>query len=156
MTIVKASHQILGDLIEPPDDSWLKIFADAVICTILFVLATSVAGMIMHVVAPIVNTRLAIVYLPVWSFCMLSVAYYARWRERLLFTIADLVWAIPVLAALSIAIDILGHTSFWGFIIAYSTYITMCYIRNRFQVRTENNDEPSDAPKSPVGREFES
>lgn len=150
VSIVKTSNQILGELIQPKDDSWLKIFADAIACTVLFALATTVAGMGMYVVAPIVSPRLAIVYLPVWSFCMLSVAFYARWRERLLFSIADLAWAIPVLVALSVAIDILGHSSFWVFIIAYATYIGTCYLGSLFRIRSEKRDEQRHPPKSPT------
>ena len=130
-----------GELIATPNDSWRMIFVDAMVCTVLFAIATTVSGLFMYFVDSFVNTRLAIVYLPLWSCCMLSVAFYARWRGRLLFGIADLAWAIPVLVAISIAIDILGHSSFWVFIIAYATYVGMCYLRSLFQPRSENRDE---------------
>jgi len=91
---VKTANPIMGELTAPPSDSWRMIFVDAVVCTVLFALATTVSVIFMHFVESFVNTRLAIVYLPVWSSCMLSVAFYARGRRRLLFGIADLAWAI--------------------------------------------------------------
>lgn len=139
--VVKTANEIMGELTAPPNDSWRMIFVDAMVCTVLFAIATTVSGIIMYFVDPFVDTRLAIVYLPVWSCCMLSVAFYARWRGRLLFGIADLAWATPVLAALSVAIDILGHSSFWVFIIAYATYVGMCYLRSFSPRRSENCGE---------------
>lgn len=139
-----------GELIATPNDSWFKIFVDAIVCTVLLAIATTVSGLFMYLVDPYANTRLAVVYLPVWSCCMLSVAFYARSRARLLFGIADLAWGLPVLVALSIAIDILGHSSFWVFIIAYATYVGMCYLRSLFRPRSENRDEQWPRPKSPT------
>jgi len=147
---VKTANPIMGEFTALPNDSWRMIFVDAVVCTVLFALATTVSGIFMHFLESFVNTRLAIVYLPVWSSCMLSVAFYARGRRRLLFGIADLAWAIPVLVALSVAVDILGHSSFWVFIIAYATYVGMCYLRSVFQPRSNNRDEQRHPPKSPT------
>lgn len=116
-------------LIQPPNDSWLRIFTDSLVCSLMISAAAAMSGCVMQGLSRCNVPNLAAIYIPCFAFCCLPSAFYGRYRSRVAFSAADIMWSLPTFFSLGLALDLLDN-SIWVPLIASIVMVASMYLRS--------------------------
>lgn len=117
-------------LIQPPNDSWLRIITDSVVCSLMIALAAAMSGCVMQGLSRCNVPNLAAIYIPCFALCCVPAALYGRYRSRVAFRAADVIWLLPTFFSMGLALDWLDN-SIWVPLIAYVVLVASIYLRSR-------------------------
>lgn len=126
-------------LIHPPNDSWLRIFTDSVVCSLMIAAAAAMTGCVMQGLSLCEVPDLAAIYIPCFAFCCVPAALYARYRGRVAFTALDAMWLLPTFFSLGFALDLLDN-SIWVPLIAYIVLVASMYLRSKLSASGLSRD----------------